>query len=247
MQNKYQMKVYRYLSFRRFSELLFMKELALINPAKWPDQYEMYTVLELFDSGNQERYQMLFDDYEIPFEKNFDMLRETVEAVLNDSYCLCFSRSKDSEVMWNAYSYQNNARMIRTSVDKLLALAPESLSVARVRYDLKSTQLDFLLENCEFEAGGLTIHHSDELLRHKRKCFQYENELRLIGGSFDDSPHRMGDGIVYLPIADISNFVERVMVHPLADDGYVSLIEKICQHFGIQFWGRSKIYEFKRK
>ena len=110
----------------------------------------MYTVLELFDSGNQERYQMLFDDYEIPFEKNFDMLRETVEAVLNDSYCLCFSRSKDSEVMWNAYSYQNNALMIRTSVDKLLALAPESLSVARVRYDLKSTQLDFLLENCEF-------------------------------------------------------------------------------------------------
>lgn len=79
------------------------------------------------------------------------------------------------------------------------------------------------------------------------KCFQYENELRLIGGSFDDSPHRMGEGIVYLPIADISNFVERVMVHPLADDGYVSLIEKICQHFGIQFWGRSKIYEFKRK
>ena len=112
---------------------------------------------------------------------------------------------------------------------------------------MKSTQLDFLLENCEFEAGGLTIHHSDELLRHKRKCFQYENELRLIGGSFDDSPHRMGDGIVYLPIADISNFVERVMVHPLADDGYVSLIEKICQYFGIQFWGRSKIYEFKRK
>lgn len=247
MQNEYQMKVYRYLSFRRFSELLFMKELPLINPAKWSNQYEMYAVRELFDNESQERYQMLFNNYGIPFEKNFDMLRETVEAILNDSYCLCFSRSKDSEVMWNAYSYQNNALMIRTSVDKLLALAPESLTVARVQYDLKSTQLDFLIENCEFEDCGLIISHIDELLCHKRKCFQYENELRLIGGSFDGGSHRMGNGIVYLPIEDISNFVERVMVHPSADDGYVDLIKKICQHFGIQFWGRSKIYEFKRK
>lgn len=144
-------------------------------------------------------------------------------------------------------SFDRGGKKLDRLTDKLLALAPKSLSVARVRYDLKSTQLDFLLESCEFEDGGLTIHHCDELLCHKRKCFQYENELRLIGGSFDGSPHRMVNGIVYLPIEDISNFVERVMVHPLADDGYVDLIKKICQHFGIQFWGRSKIYEFKRK
>ena len=137
--------------------------------------------------------------------------------------------------------------MIRTSTDKLRALAPKYLSIFRVRYDLKNTQVDSLLEICEFADGGMIFHDCDELLRHKRKCFQYENEMRLVGTSFYNVPHRLGQGIVYLPIEDISDFVERVMVHPLADDGYVNLIKKMCNHFGIQFWGRSKIYEFKRK
>ena len=69
--------------------------------------------------------------------------------------------------------------------------------------------------------------------------------MRLVGSSFCTVPHRINDGILYLPIKDISYFVERVMVHPLADDGYVALIRKMCMHFGIKFWGRSKIYEFK--
>ena len=247
MAGKNQMKVYRYMSFRRFAELLFTQELALVNPAKWPDQYETYAIRELLDGKNQEKYRLLFDDHGIPFERFFNVFRDVVKDILDESYCLCFSRSKDAEVMWNAYGYQNNAVMIRTSVDKLQALSPEYLSVFRVRYDLKNTQVDSLLEICEFDDdGGVIFHDCDELLRHKRKCFQYENEMRLVGASFYDVPHRLGQGIVYLPIGDISDFVERVMAHPLADDGYVNLIKKMCSHFGIQFWGRSKIYEFKR-
>ena len=40
MAAKYSMKVYRYISFQRFCELLFHQELALVHPSKWPDQYE---------------------------------------------------------------------------------------------------------------------------------------------------------------------------------------------------------------
>lgn len=235
------------MSFKRFCELLFNQELALVNPSKWPDQYETYVLRELKNTENRKYFEELFDDYGIPFEQNFDSLLEVVEAVMEDTYCLCFSRSKDSEVMWNAYSFQNNAIMIRTSVEKLLSLDPESLSAFRVQYDLKNTEIDFLLDNCFFNDGGLVIRDSDEILRHKRKCFQYENELRLVGSSFCEVSHRCNNGVMYLPINDISYFIERVMVHPLADDGYVALIEKMCRHFGIKFWGRSKIYEFKRK
>ena len=148
--------------------------------------------------------------------------------------------------MWNAYNHNNNAIMIRTSVDKLLALDPESLSIFRVQYDLDNTALGVLMENTSINGyGGITIHDCDQIIRHKRRCFKYENEIRLVGSHFCEVPHRIKDGILYLPIKNISDFSENVMVHPLADDGYVALIEKMCAHFGVRFWGKSKIYEFK--
>lgn len=244
MKRKNQTKLYRYMSFRRFSELLFTQELALVNPAKWPDQYETYALRKVVDTKYQEKCRQLFDAYRIPFEANYHLLCDLFRIILEGSYCLCFSRSKDAEVMWNAYHHQNNAIMIQTSTDKLLALSPGDLSVLRVQYDLNDTQLDSLLHSCEFEDGAVVMGDCVELLRHKRKCFQYEKEMRLIGSFFGDVPYRCDNGLVYLPVHDISGFMETVMVHPLADDGYVRLIEKMCHHFGIHFGGRSKIYEF---
>ena len=245
MATKYSLKVYRYISFQRFCELLFHQELALVNPSKWPDQYETFVVRTLKNLQHREEMANSFAQYGIHCEKHFNSFIETIQAITDDMFCLCFSRSKDAEVMWNAYNYDNHAVMIRTSVDKLLELDSDSLSIFRVQYDLDRPCLETLLNNTTFTDDGIVLYDGDEIIRHKRKCFKYENEMRLVGSSFCTVPHRIYDGILYLPIKDISYFVERVMVHPLADDGYVALIRKMCMHFGIKFWGRSKIYEFK--
>lgn len=246
MASQYSMKVYRYMSFRRFCELLFHQEVALVHPSKWPDQYETSVIRILQDPRNCRALETLFTSHGLSFEKQFDSFLEIIQYEMDNMFCLCFSRSKDAEVMWNAYSFQNNSVMIRTSIEKLQALDPESLTVFRVRYDLENSILGTLLDNCTFQGDNVSsFSNIDEIIKHKRKCFRYENEMRLVGISPFEGPHRINNGILYLPIENISDFVERVMVHPLADDGYVALIKEMCAHFGINFWGRSKIYEFK--
>ena len=246
MATKYSLKVYRYISFQRFCELLFQQELALVHPSKWPDQYETSVIRILKAPENRKALEELFVRHGLSFEKHFDSFLETIQSVVDDMFCLCFSRSKDAEVMWNAYSFQNHAIMIRTSIDKLRALNPESLTVFRVRYDLENSGLGTLLDNCTFEGNEVSVFNDgDEIIRHKRKCFRYENEMRLVGSALYAPPDKVKDGILYLPIQNISDFIEGVMVHPLAEDRYVALIRKMCMHFGIKFWGRSKIYEFK--
>lgn len=246
MDDKYSMKVYRYISFQRFCELLFHQELALVHPSKWPDQYETSVIRILQDSQNRKALETLFASRGLSFEKQFNSFLEIIQYETDNMFCLCFSRSKDAEVMWNAYSFQNNAIMIRTSIEKLQALAPESLTVFRVRYDLENGIIGILLDNCTFQDDKVSAFADiDEIIKHKRKRFRYENEMRLVGISPFEEPHRFNSGILYLPIENISDFVERVMVHPLADDEYVALIKKMCLHFGIKFWGRSKVYEFK--
>ena len=44
---------------------------------------------------------------------------------------------------------------------------------------------------------------------------------------------------------DISEYVEGVMVHPLAPEWYTNIIKDICLKNNIKFDGQSRIYELK--
>ena len=44
---------------------------------------------------------------------------------------------------------------------------------------------------------------------------------------------------------NISDFLEGVMVHPLAESWYVDIVKEICQSKGIEFDGQSTIYKLK--
>lgn len=44
-------------------------------------------------------------------------------------------------------------------------------------------------------------------------------------------------------IEDLNEFVDGVMVHPLAKQWYVDIIEQICHSKKLQFDGQSQIYK----
>ena len=51
--------LYRYMSFKRFIQILFSGQIAAMNPSQWPDQYELYWLKCLqSEKGKKE-----FDDY----------------------------------------------------------------------------------------------------------------------------------------------------------------------------------------
>lgn len=58
--------------------------------------------------------------------------------------------------------------------------------------------------------------------------------------------NRIGDNIVRIEEAgDISEFLEGVMVHPVAPQWYVDIVRDLCQFKGIKFDGQSEIYTLK--
>lgn len=48
---------------------------------------------------------------------------------------------------------------------------------------------------------------------------------------------------ISLPITSISTYIKCIRVHPLAEEWYVKLIEKLCNANGIVFGGKSDLYE----
>lgn len=243
-------KIYRYMSFERFSEILFNKELAFISPSRWNDKFEMTFSEELKLFKNVLLIEEMADNKGVSFRESYDALEEMVNEINKETFCLCFSRNKDSEVMWNSYGNGNDTIMIRTSIDKIVNIDPENIYPIRVCYDLGKRSIEKWLEDCDFYKNGIMVTEDYQtFIGHKRKCFSYENELRIVANSHSKKVIRYDEvnKIIYFRIDDLAYYIENVIVNPLASDGYTRLIKNMCKHFGIRFGGRSKVYEFDIK
>lgn len=177
--------------------------------------------------------------------------------------------------MWRCYSYGNRAIRIRTRDDKLLVhtkkIFPDeeqfSVYLEKVSYDLNKKSV--LEQQIRQMKDSLLAH---ETYFHKRPAFRHEGEYRLLiadnslysaeGKNKTDEEiieyvtnricaqrpdwNRKGDNNVRIEDAgDISEFLEGVMVHPLAPQWYVDIIRDICQSKKIKFDGQSEIYTLK--
>ena len=92
------------------------------------------------------------------------------------------------------------------------------------------------------QPGSVGYIDFDEWFLHKRKCFDYEEEVRLLILP-SDLNLRNGKKIM-IDIPDLTSFIDGVMVNPLADEEHIKLVKMICRHFGICFLGPSRIYAF---
>ena len=234
------MQLCRYVPFSRFCEMVFNKEITLVSPNKWNDKCENY-ILQLIKSkqGKSELKQALLSNNVIA-EKCVDELIEFIELICTTTHCLCFSMSVDEEVMWNAYNYAQQTIMWITSDNKLLSLNP-NYELRLVKYDLDNTKFDVFLNLFGNQNNKPLITNSHNLFLHKRSFFAYENECRLIDTSMDNK----GYDIQTKTIPCIRDFIEGVMVHPLANREFVKMVKNMCDHFELRFLGKSHIYDFQ--
>lgn len=231
--------LYRYLSFKYFNQMLFSKELTLISPGRWPDKYELYW-LKLFDTETgRTQLETYVKNQNNDTAKYIHQIQNLHTFVYNTSYCLCFSKAKDAEVLWNARSDNNKGIMFATTAGKLRTILPEC-TIQEIDYDLENIKTGDHLHQYSLFPEGTVLNDPEQLLLHKRACFKYEQEVRLILTSDEKSEL----GLMKRPIPDIHSFIDGVMVHPCADKEYTQLINLLCEHFNIPFWGKSKIYEF---
>ena len=233
----------RYMSFQRFCEILFNQELVLVKPEMWNDKYEKYIFQAInHDEGKNKISSFLKEKYTLA-ENEVDALINATKLLCDSAHCLCFSKCIDAEVMWNAYSYNSQAIMMKTTDDQIEKLNYSKSSyfeLQTVHYDLESTGIKYLFKLFGSNGKHITLVDAHNFFTHKRKCFEYEQEFRII----DMNPKYNKINLLPYHIDDISTFIKGIMVHPLASDSYVSLIEKMCNSFKVKFLGKSKIYDF---
>lgn len=235
------MELYRYLPFHRFIQILFNKELTLISPSKWPDQYEQYWLKQLETEAGKEALQDYAKQFNGDNTSNAEKIEKLNSLICRNVYCLCFSKERDSEVLWNAHADNNRAIMIQTTEEKVLHIADGyNATVQEVKYDLEQADMrKSFLEKFQIQKGSTSLIDVDDLFLHKRKIFSYEQEIRfLVYGYGNKGP------VLKLKAANLTDLIDGVMVHPLADEAHVSLIEMLCSKFGIEFLGKSTVYEF---
>lgn len=142
--------------------------------------------------------------------------------------------------MWNAYNYENKSIMIELNEEALYGLA-ENIQIRPVIYDLENFGIDGYVNNIKSCGGSVGIMSPESLLCHKRTCFSYEKEIRIILNDFHCS-----DDTKVVPIHHLNQLICGVLVHPLATNEYVRIIESICNTSHICFSGKSNVYSLDK-
>lgn len=177
-------KLYRYISFEDFINLIVNGKDRFVRPASWDDKYEGYTFSYMQSEEDVRR---------IVKELYCNVCRENYYAVANNffrmwhskwfTYAQCWSYHTETDALWRCYSYGNEAVRIRTDTEKLLNHAkkifPEeeyfSVYLNKVIYDLRGKSI--LEKQIEQMKNSLLIH---ETYFHKRPAFKHEGEYRLL-------------------------------------------------------------------
>ncbi len=209
------MKLYRYIPFETFADIVINNRLSLVSPLLWEDSYEGWFWKSLIESTKKE--------VAIPIKK-----------AVNSIFALCWSKNCDSAALWSIYSYNQKAIMIETSDDILSNIPKITLKEMNYTNDAHLT-IDEMID--------LLIHPSRDNLflpfTKKRKEFAHENEVRI----FATKPNP--DGIaksISIPINNLPMLIQNVIVHPFAPDWYIDIVKEFCKKFNVPFSGKSSLY-----
>lgn len=226
------MNLCRYIPYKRFEEMVLSSKLTLVAPLEvWEDKNEGYIYRALKTKEGLERIQ----EYTLKYSGDRDEVANVLNASIKYVRCQSWSQNYDSMVMWNAYSYNNNAIMIKTTKEKIEDL---NLRVEDIVYVSNNFTLEEEL-NKVVDEKGITIHN---VFMTKRQKFSFERETRVFQKPTGETDIPIFEQI---PIRDIREFIEEVIVHPRAEDVYVKKVKTFCSDNNIKFKGKSKQLEFK--
>ena len=237
------------MKYKHFLEMLAAQEFSAVNPFRWADQYELYWLKYLETEEGQNRVDAFLEQNREKIT-NPEWVKQSMTHLcsLNYSteYAICFSKACDSELMWRANSDNGCAVMIRSTKKKIedygKSLAKGyHIKLSEIQYDLDNTSFESFLEMLSINPDSIGFSDYEEWFLHKRQCFEYEQEVRLLISPADIQKKK---DIIRLPVEDISKIIDGVMVHPSAKDDHVATVSHLCDIFHLNFLGKSQIYTF---
>lgn len=228
-------RLHRYMSFPEFVNMIQSGQLHLVNPLKWEDKYEGYLFRMLKSEKGKQKVLEASKKYAIDEKEVIEILKNTLPKVR----CQCWTEKYDNILMWNLYSYNNEAIMVSVRRDSLEGL--DEIELIDIEYDPEDTDIEKEIHRVIRDKG---IYFRD-VFKYKRNIFEYENEVRLIARPSTYDKLLNTEKTYPIALGDVKAFVQNVLVHPAAPDWYADTVKLFCEAYGIRFGGRSDIYVLK--
>lgn len=198
-------KIWRYMDFTKFLDILIHKSLFISNINKFNDPYEGIFPKKIYDK-------LIVEE---PF-KIIEPIRKLFEDQKKFTYINCWHMSEyESAAMWSIYGKYDKSIAIQTTYDKLKNTLSDTIKIGKVNYS----------ENPKYE-NSITPEYASF---HKRSSFEYEKEIRLY--LYDNS--KANENGIRIPIDNLEQLIDVVYISPDASEEFVSLIKNLLDKLNI--------------
>ncbi|MGG2111788.1 hypothetical protein ABFY60_14885 [Lysinibacillus pakistanensis] len=255
-------KIYRFISFETFIDMIMRQSLTFVHPSIWDDPYELFAINTKFKEtvGSADTV-------------SSELAVETIlhQIISNKLYCQSWTKVDESDALWRIYNHSNTSVRIEIDLNDIKEL--ENVEALDVEY------LD-----APYEVKGKKSYY--DLLKIKRKAFSHEHEVRLVTHykfkDTDDAQEYIkdylmlsGDPKLYKNIetedisaeverivsklnvnlekktfhiyyGHIDNFIKSVMLNPLAPEWFNDTLKMVCEQHEINYLGKSELYKINK-
>jgi hypothetical protein len=218
--------IWRYLDFTKLISLVSTRQLFFARVDTFDDPFEG-SISEATRVARREGYSELDEEKR---EEMLGHLRRHTEAAPAWMYANCWNLSEvESAALWGLYVQPADGVAIRSTyqhlVDSLQVSAP---TTSRPHAPLWVGKVAYIDYTDDFIPDDNSLYP----FVHKRKSFEFENELRAM--SWDQSWNGMGKvspiGLT-VPV-DLSRLIDAIYVAPTAPQWFASLVQSVVAHYG---------------
>jgi len=200
--------IYRVFTKKRFEEMLFDKQLALVRPALWDDPHENFLL-------------------SMPVVNDGETIG--VEPIRQSYYGQCWTLKEESDAIWRIYAPNKDGVRVKTTAKKLgdvlrnrtvqqdmLQHSFHKCFLGKVRYSDFTDQLNLMTDDKKrliTIADDTTGLAPARTLFLKRDAFSHEEEVRAVYVTVGERPAIPYGDVLYFDI-DPSDFIEEICFDP---------------------------------
>lgn len=259
--------VYRFMEIAKFIDLIVHEDITLVSPRLWEDPYEMKFFEQYISQYNKTKKALINVE-----EYGYDLEAIMKIIISFNLFASCWTRIDESDAMWRIYSNNNQSVRIGVKEDKLKELKDCVLIDVKYRdyqsceslincdfYELFSTkrfafeheQEVRLISHLKFtghvsemqeyiNAMILTIGKDIRLLP---KDVKVEEISKIVDNALELTNLDDRRKIKKISIKPVNNFIDSVMLHPMASDWLDNTMITLCNKLDLNYLGKSKLYE----
>lgn len=220
------LKIWRYMDFTKFIDLLDKSALFFSRADKLGDPFE----------GSHGKAYVAKMRSSLPDSSDIAEALKILSSVYRKNAKFTFLNcwhvnEHESAAMWNLYVKSNEGIAIQSSVAALKS------SFTQIPYEIYIGKVKYIDYAKEVMTGGLEEGERYPFF-HKRKSFEHERELRLVIQDFRSAkspviyatpPHRSG---IYVSV-DVGSLIERIYLAPSCPKWQLGLLESVTRKYGL--------------